>query len=178
MFLLWLRNLPQYGDQTSASVSEATKGRFSPTNTPVFPPSSFALPNFVWFCIFFPHDQVLLATLRWCSARTFVSECIHRERCTPRPPTTLPSCSPDIFVFEYTLCFHSFLFKEQESFNFIAAVTVCSDFGSQENKMCHCFHFFPIFAMKWWDWMPWCLFFECWVLSQVFHSPLSLQEAL
>ena len=27
--------------------------------------------------------------------------------------------------------------------------------------------------MKWWDWMPWSSFFECWVLSQLFHSPLS-----
>ena len=24
-----------------------------------------------------------------------------------------------------------------------------------------------------WDWMPWSSFFECWVLSQSFHSPLS-----
>ena len=24
----------------------------------------------------------------------------------------------------------------------MAAVTVCSDFGAQENKICHCFHFF------------------------------------
>ena len=32
---------------------------------------------------------------------------------------------------------------------------------------------FPhLFAMKWWDWMPWSEFFECWVLSQFFHSPL------
>ena len=28
--------------------------------------------------------------------------------------------------------------------------------------------FFPIFIMKWWDQMPWSLFFECWVLSQYF----------
>ena len=34
--------------------------------------------------------------------------------------------------------------KEQASFNFMAAVTVCSDFGAQENKVCHCFHCFPI----------------------------------
>ena len=27
--------------------------------------------------------------------------------------------------------------------------------------------------MKWWDQMPWFDFFECWVLSQLFHSPLS-----
>ena len=30
-----------------------------------------------------------------------------------------------------------------------------------------------LFAMKWWDWMPLSSFFECRVLSQLFHSPLS-----
>ena len=25
----------------------------------------------------------------------------------------------------------------------MAAITVCSDLGVQENKICHCFHFFP-----------------------------------
>ena len=29
--------------------------------------------------------------------------------------------------------------------NFMAAVTICSDFGAQENKICHCFHFFPFY---------------------------------
>ena len=43
---------------------------------------------------------------------------------------------------------HSFSSKEQMSFNFMAAVTVCSDFGTQGNKICHCFHFFPIY-------LPW-----------------------
>ena len=59
-------------------------------------------------------------------------------------------------------------------FNFVAAVTICSDFGAQENKAYHCFHCFPIY-------LPWrdgtgChdQFFECWVLSQLFHSPLPL----
>ena len=32
--------------------------------------------------------------------------------------------------------------------------------------------FSHLFAMKWWDQMPWSSFFECWVLSQLFHSPL------
>ena len=41
----------------------------------------------------------------------------------------------------------------------IKSVTVCT---------------FPhLFAMKWWDWMPWSSCFECWVLSQVFPSTLS-----
>ena len=30
-------------------------------------------------------------------------------------------------------------------FNFMAAVTICSDFGAQENKVCHCFHCFTIY---------------------------------
>ena len=32
---------------------------------------------------------------------------------------------------------------------------------------------FFLVAIKWWDWMPWSLFFEYWVLNQLFHSPLS-----
>ena len=35
---------------------------------------------------------------------------------------------------------HSFSSKEQASFNFMTAVTIHSDFGAQENKICHCFH--------------------------------------
>ena len=31
-------------------------------------------------------------------------------------------------------------------------------------------------CMKWWDQMPWSSFFECWILSQVFHSPLSVSS--
>ena len=29
-------------------------------------------------------------------------------------------------------------------FNFMAAVTICSDFGAPKNKVCRCFHCFPI----------------------------------
>ena len=37
-----------------------------------------------------------------------------------------------------------FLSMEQVSFNSIA-VTICSDFGAQKNKVSHCFHCFPIY---------------------------------
>ena len=40
---------------------------------------------------------------------------------------------------------HSFPSKEQVSFNFMAAVTMCSDFGVPQNKVWHCFHCFPIY---------------------------------
>ena len=39
-------------------------------------------------------------------------------------------------------------FKEQASFNFMAAVTISGDSGAQENKVCHCFHCFP-------SYLPW-----------------------
>ena len=41
-----------------------------------------------------------------------------------------------------------FFFKEQASFNFMGAVIVCSDFVAPENKVCHCFHVFPVY-------LPW-----------------------
>ena len=45
---------------------------------------------------------------------------------------------------------HSFSSKEQVSFSFMAAVTICSDLGAQEYKVCHGFHFFP-FYLPWSD---------------------------
>ena len=64
--------------------------------------------------------------------------------------------------------------SSNKSCNFTAAVTVRGDFGAQENKVCHCFHFFLFY-------LPWSAgtrchdlsFFENWVSSQLFHSPLS-----
>ena len=48
------------------------------------------------------------------------------------------------FFLRCILLCHSFSSKEQASFNFMAAITIHSDFGPQESKTCHCFHFFPI----------------------------------
>ena len=31
--------------------------------------------------------------------------------------------------------------------NFMAAVTMCNDFGAQENKICHCFQFCPFYSI-------------------------------
>ena len=42
----------------------------------------------------------------------------------------------------------AFLPKRNASFNFMAAVTIHSDFGAQENRVFHCFHCFPIY-------LPW-----------------------
>ena len=61
------------------------------------------------------------------------------------------------------------------SFNFVAAVTIFSDFGAQENKICQCFHFSPI-CHKMMEPDAMILVCESWVLSQLFPSPLSLSS--
>ena len=76
MFLLWLRQLPQSGDWAPVSVPAPAEDRSSPTNTPVFLPSSFILLSFLWFYIFVSTDQVLLSALSWCSACSSVSESV------------------------------------------------------------------------------------------------------
>ena len=49
----------------------------------------------------------------------------------------------------------AFSSKEQASFNFMAAVTVHNDFGTQENSPT-LFPLFPhLYAMKWWERIPW-----------------------
>ena len=42
----------------------------------------------------------------------------------------------------------AFLPRSKCLFHVMVAVTICSDFGPQENKVCHCFHCFPTY-------LPW-----------------------
>ena len=97
MFLFWLRQLPRCGDRTPVSVPPPAEGRSSPTNTPVFPPRSLFYQVLRGSIYSFPlvrhscplsggvlHELLCLKVYSWC---------IHGERCTPRPPTSLPSCS-------------------------------------------------------------------------------------
>ena len=69
-----------------------------------------------------------------------------------------------------------FNWKKLISFNFMAAVTICSDLGPQESKISYCFHYFPIYLA--WSYGTRCLdlsfWMLSWMLSQLFHSLLSL----
>ena len=49
-------------------------------------------------------------------------------------------------TFKHTV-YQTFSSKERVSFNVMAAVTTCSEFGVQENKVCHCFHCFTIYEV-------------------------------
>ena len=69
----------------------------------------------------------------------------------------------------YLICYlscHSFSSKEQVSFNFMVAVTICSDFGAPQNKVSHCFKLYVSELTK--------IFFSHWALS-VFPKELKKQ---
>ena len=54
-----------------------------------------------------------------------------------------------------------FLPRSKCFFKFMTAVTICSDFGVQKNKVSHCFHCFPIY-----------LLFSYWILtSTIYYQP-------
>ena len=85
MFLFWLRLLPQCGDQTPASFPSLAEGRSIHTNTPVFPPSSFILPIFMWVYILFsagsgtPVCAQLVFCLPFCVWRCIPDVSVERE---------------------------------------------------------------------------------------------------
>ena len=62
--------------------------------------------------------------------------------------------------------------KQQVSFTCIPVITICSDFGAQENKTCHCFHFSSFYLHEVMGQDAMILVFWIWVLSQLFDSPL------
>ena len=71
----------------------------------------------------------------------------------------------DVSAFQYAIYVgHTFSSKELVSFNFMAAVTICSDFGVQENKICHSFHCFSIY-LPWSDGIGCCDLCTFWMLS-------------
>ena len=88
------------------------------------------------------HGIVQARILMW------VAISFSREFFQPRDRTQVSHIAGSLFTVwatrEAQVC-HSFSSKEQASFNFVAAVSVHSDFGAQENKACLSFHFPPMY---------------------------------
>jgi len=63
----------------------------------------------------------------------------------------------DVSAFKYAVYVsHSFLSKEQASFNFTAVVIIHSNFEVKKRVNLSLLPVFPLlFAMKWWDWLLW-----------------------
>ena len=86
---------------------------------------------------------------------------------SPSPPAPHPSQHQSLFQWVNSSHEVAKVLKFQ-SFNFMAAITICSDFGAPQNKVWHCFHCFPVY-------FPWsdgtrCIF---WMLSFKPTFPLS-----
>ena len=99
LFILIPFTLPEISCFTlSLKCFSSDSDNCSPTNTPVFPPSSFLLPSFAWFYVFFFTGQALLSAFSWCSACSSMSEDVflmHLWREMYSTSTTPPpSCSP------------------------------------------------------------------------------------
>ena len=84
------------GAQTPASVPQPAEGRSSPTNTPVFPSSSFVLLSFVssiyYFLLLRYSCLISAGFLHAHLCLKVYSRCIYGERYSPHPPTPPPSC--------------------------------------------------------------------------------------
>ena len=93
------------------------------------------------------------ASILWCSA-FFMVQLSHLYITTGKiiPLTRYTFFGKVMFLLFNTLS--RFVIAFFLSFNFMAAVTICSDFGVQENKVCHCLHFFP-FYLPWSDRVRW-----------------------
>ena len=82
----------------------------------------------------------LKASFLWCSA-FFIVQLSYLYMTTGKTiALTIGKVMSLLFCLGLTLLF----FQGAAFFNFMAAVTVHSDFGVQENKVCHSFHCFPI----------------------------------
>ena len=100
MFLLWLRQLPQWRNRIPASVPQLVEGRSSPTNTPVFPLCYQVLCGSIYSFLLVRYSCPLSAgALHALLCLKGYSWCIHGERCIPRSPTPPPSCSSYVLHF-------------------------------------------------------------------------------
>ena len=83
------------------------------------------------------------ASITQCSV-TFIAQFSHPYTTTGKTITlaiwTFVGKVMALFVNKLSRFVIAFLPRSKSPFNFMAAVTSHSDFGAQENKVCHCFH--------------------------------------
>ena len=97
MFLLWLRQLPQCGNQTPAPVPLPAKGRWEKLLfSPLVPSSYWVLHGSIYSFPLVRYSCLLSAgVLHALLCLKVYSWCILGENCIPHPPTPPPFCSLD-----------------------------------------------------------------------------------
>ena len=88
------------------------------------------------------------ASVLWCSA-LFILQLSHpympTEKTVALTRWTFVSKVMSLLFSMLSRFVIAFLPRSKHLFNFKAAVTICSDFGARENKVCLCNHCFPIY---------------------------------
>ena len=100
--VLWPKQLPRGGDRTPASVPPPAEGRSSPNtpDSPLVPSACRVLCGSIYsFSVVRYSCPLSAGVLNALLCLKVYSWCTRRERCPPRPPTPLPSCSP-VWIFK------------------------------------------------------------------------------
>ena len=85
------------------------------------------------------------ASILWCSA-FFIVQLSHPNMTTEKTiALTIWTFVDKVISLPFNMLSRFIILLKQGSFNFMVVVTICSDFGAQENKICHCFHFSAIY---------------------------------
>ena len=146
----WLK----YGASASASVLPMNIQGWFPLGLTV-------LISFLSKCLL--QHRSSKASIPWCSA-FFVVQLSHPYMTTGKTiALTIQTFVGKVMslLFNTLSWFIIAILPKSKCLIFMAAVTICSDFEAQENKICHCFHFFPIY-LPWRDGTgcPWMLSFK------------------
>ena len=82
-------------------------------------------------------------SILWCSATLWFNSHIHQSdgKTIALTPGNFVGKVMSLLFNMLSMLVITFLPRWKASFNFLAEVTINSDFGAQENKCCHCFHF-------------------------------------
>ena len=96
------------------------------------------------------------ASILWCSA-FFIVHLSHPYVTTGKTTAlTRRTCAGKVMSLLFNMLSRLVItfFPRGKRLNFMAALTICSDFGVQKSKVSHCFHCFPIY-LPWSD-GTWC----------------------
>ena len=87
------------------------------------------------------------ASILWCSA-FFIVQFSHPYMTTEKNiDLTRQTFAGKVMSLLFNMLFALVIdfFPRRKFFNFMASVTIFSDFGAPQNKVCYCFHCFPIY---------------------------------
>ena len=151
-----VKNLPAVQEAWVQSLGGKIPWRRELLLTPVFWPGEFHGLYSVWGC------KELDMTEQFSLSAFFMVQCSYPYTTTGKTISlTIRTFVGKVMSLLFNMLSRlviTFPSKEQVSFNLMAVVTICSDFGAQENKVCPCFHCFA-------NYLPWSVGAVCYDLS-------------